>query len=95
MTSSKPRGTITSKTEVSNISAHGIWLLCRDCEYFLSYEEFPWFKDAPVKHIFNLEEPHPGHLYWPDLDVDLSLETIDHPERFPLIANTPTTPDRL
>lgn len=81
--SSKPRGTTPDKTEVSNISAHGIGLLCRDREYFLSYEAFPWFEDAPVKQVFNLEEPHPGHLYWPDLDVDLSLETIEHPERFP------------
>lgn len=89
MTSSKPRGTITSKTKVSNISAHGIWLLCKDREYFLSYKAFPWFEDAPVKQGFNLEEPHPGHLYWSDLDVDLSLETIEHPERLPLIAKYP------
>ena len=87
MTSLEKPGIITSKAEVSNISANGIWLLCSDCEYFLPYEQFPWFENAPVKHIFNLEEPQPGHLYWPDLDVDLSLETIQHPERFPLIAN--------
>jgi hypothetical protein len=87
MTSLEKPGIITSKAEVSNISANGIWLLCSDREYFLPYEQFPWFENAPVKHIFNLEEPHPSHLYWPDLDVDLSLETIQHPERFPLIAN--------
>lgn len=85
---SETHGVITFKTEVSNISVNGLWLLCHDREYFLSYEEFPWFKDAPVKHVFHLEEPHPGHLYWPDLDIDLSLETIQHPERFPLIAST-------
>jgi Protein of unknown function (DUF2442) len=90
MTISEMRGQITSKTEVSNISVNGLWLLCNDHEYFLSYEEFPWFQDAPIKHIFHLEEPHPGHLYWPDLDVDLSLETIQHPERFPLMAQNPT-----
>lgn len=87
MPSLEKPGIITSKTEISNISANGIWLLCGDREYFLPYEQFPWFENAPVKHIFNLEEPHPGHLYWPDLDVDLSLETIQNPERFPLIAN--------
>jgi hypothetical protein len=38
----------------------------------------------PVKHVFKVEEPHPGDLYWPDLDVDLSLDIIQHPERFPL-----------
>ena len=87
MTTSEQRGTITSKAEVSNISAHGIWLLCNDHEFFLSYEAFPWFKNASIKQIFYVEEPHPGHLYWPDLDVDLSLETIQHPERFPLITD--------
>ncbi|PZU96575.1 MAG: DUF2442 domain-containing protein [Leptolyngbya sp.] len=85
---SEAHGVIASKTEVSNISVNGLWLLCHDQEYFLPYEEFSWFRDAPVKHVFNLEEPHPGHLYWPDLDIDLSLETIQHPERFPLIAST-------
>lgn len=90
MTTSNQHGSITSKTEVSNISANGVWLLCHDREYFLPYETFPWFENAPVNHIFNLEEPHPGHLYWPDLDVDLSLETIQHPERFPLVAHAPS-----
>ncbi|MBD2114266.1 MULTISPECIES: DUF2442 domain-containing protein [Cyanophyceae] len=85
---SETHGIITSKTEVSNISVNGLWLLCNDHEYFLPYEEFPWFRDAPVKHVFHLEEPHSGHLYWPDLDVDLSLEVIQHPERFPLVATT-------
>lgn len=77
-------GTTISSLEISSISKHGLWLLYGDQEYFLSHEDFPWFQEAPVKHIFNVEEPHPGHLYWPDLDVDLSLEIIEHPERFPL-----------
>jgi hypothetical protein len=70
MTSRTPGITI-SNLEVSNISKHGLWLIHSDQEYFLPYEQFPWFQEAPVKHIFNVEEPHPGHLYWPDLDVDL------------------------
>ncbi|WP_008317475.1 DUF2442 domain-containing protein [Leptolyngbya sp. PCC 6406] len=88
MTTSGTHGTVTSQTEISNISANGLWLLCRDREYFLPYDQFPWFKDAPIKHVFNLEEPHPGHLYWPDLDVDLSLDIIQHPERFLCIAKS-------
>ena len=53
-------------------------------ELFLPYAEFPWFYDAPVSSLFNVAEPSPGHLYRPDLDVHLGLETIEHPERFPL-----------
>jgi len=50
---------------------------------FLPYDEFPWFKDRPVREILNVEEPQPGHFYWPELDVDLTEEIIEHPERFP------------
>jgi len=81
---SEALGKITSSVEISNISTHGIWLLSGDDEYFLSYDDFPWFKDVPIGRILNVEEPMPGHFYWPDLDIDLSAESIEHPERFPL-----------
>ena len=77
-----------SEVEVTNISVHGVWLLVRDKELFMSYEDFPWFKDQPVKSILNVEEPSPGHFYWPDLDVDLTEQIIEHPERFPLKAKS-------
>ncbi|HZG41025.1 MAG TPA: DUF2442 domain-containing protein [Nodosilinea sp.] len=76
-------GTVTSQTEISNISTNGLWLLYGDREYFLPYDQFPWFKDAPIKHIFNLEEPHPGHLYWPDLDVISPLKSSNTQSDFP------------
>ncbi|WP_406672252.1 DUF2442 domain-containing protein [Natronospira sp.] len=76
-------GNSTSEVEVTNISSHGVWLLAHDKELFMPYEEFPWFKDQPVKSILHVEEPSPGHYYWPDLDVDLTEEIIEHPERFP------------
>ena len=80
-------GQNTSEVEVTNISAHGVWLLVRDHELFISYEDFPWFKDQPVKSILNVKEQSPGHFYWPDIDVDLTAEIIEHPERFPLKAS--------
>lgn len=76
----------TSSIEITHISRHGVWLLAGDKELFMSYEDFPWFKDAPVGKILNVEELHVGHYYWPDLDVDLTAEIIEHPERFPLKA---------
>ena len=83
---SQALGKNTLVVEVTNISNHGIWLLTGEKELFISYEEFPWFKDAPVGKILNVEEPTPGHFYWPELDVDLGIESIEHPERFPLKA---------
>jgi hypothetical protein len=85
MNSSMP-GTSISQVEITHISSHGIWLLANGQELFMSYEDFPWFKDASVGKILNVEEPTPGHFYWPDLDIDLSQEIITHPERFPLKA---------
>ncbi|WP_232420292.1 DUF2442 domain-containing protein [Nitrosococcus watsonii] len=76
------RGNTTSAVEVTNISRHGVWLLAHDRELFMP-EEFPWFKEQPVKAILHVEEPSSGHFYWPDIDVDLTEEIIEHPERFP------------
>jgi hypothetical protein len=82
--SSRALGKSTSAVEVTNISGHGVWLLTADQELFMSYEHFPWFKDVPVGKVLNVQEPAPGHFYWPDLDIDLTSEIIEHPERFPL-----------
>lgn len=87
MSRSQILGVDISETEVVNISSHGIWLCTHDREYFISYEDFPWFKDVPISKILNVQEPTPGNYYWPDLDIDLGIETIQHPERFPLIAH--------
>lgn len=79
--------TSTSAVEVSNVSPHGLWLLLRDQEVFLDFEHFPWFKDAPVGKLFRVELPSEHHLYWPELDIDLAVESIFHPERFPLLSH--------
>ena len=72
--------------QVTDISAHGLWLLIDGRELFLPFDEFPWFKLAPAEAILRLERPQPGHLFWPDLDVDLAIDSIEHPKRYPLKA---------
>ena len=79
-------GDVTSAVEVTNISSHGLWLLAHGREYFLPYTDFPWFKDQPVKAILQVEEPSYGHYYWPAIDVDLTTEIIEQPDRFPHVA---------
>lgn len=56
-------GTTTSVAEVTNISRHGFWILLGDEELLLSYEQFPWFRQATVEQIVNVEWPAPDHLY--------------------------------
>ena len=77
-------GTGTSTAEITNISKHGFWPLLDDRELFLSFDHFPWFKQATVEAILKLDRPAPQHLRWPDLDVDLAVESIEHPGRYPL-----------
>jgi hypothetical protein len=85
-------GADTSEPEVTNISMHGIWLLADGQEHFLAYDDFPWFREAPARAIFNVEEPNPGHFYWPELDVDLGIATIRSPKDYPLIAAHDSVP---
>jgi hypothetical protein len=79
-------GKSTSTAEVTNVSKHGFWILLDNEELFVPFSQFPWFKDAPVSQLLNVEWPQPHHLYWPDLDVDLAVESIRHPEKFPLVS---------
>jgi uncharacterized protein DUF2442 len=83
---SAARGRNTSPVEVSNISPHGFWLLIDKRELFLSFKDFPWFKDASVAAITRVELPSPHHLYWPDLDIDLAVESTENPEKYPLVS---------
>jgi len=77
-------GKNTSETEVTHISSHGVWLLTSGGkEIFMSYEDFPWFFDQPIKVVCNVEELSPGHFYWPDIDVDLSEKIIENPSLYP------------
>ena len=82
---SKVVGKNILKAEVVHISAHGIWLLVYEKEYFLSFKDFPWFKNASISEILNVKLLHENHLFWPALDVDLDLGTIDRLEEYPLI----------
>jgi hypothetical protein len=78
--------TTTSAAEVTHISRHGFWMLLGEEELLLPFEHFPWFRRATIEQITHVERPTPEHLYWPDLDVDLAVESIRRPGDFPLIS---------
>ena len=79
-------GKSISKVEVTNITKHGFWLIVGEEELFLPFKDFPWFKNATLQSILNVELHGSEHLHWPDLDVDLTLESIQHPEKYTLIS---------
>jgi hypothetical protein len=73
--------------EVTNVSQHGFWVFIGERELFVPFRDFPWFKDASIAAITHVELPAPHHLYWPELDVDLAVESIEHPEKYPLVSH--------
>ena len=85
MNSARP-GRSTSPVEVTNVSVHGFWLFVAERELFVPFAQFPWFREAAIGAITNVQLPSPHHLYWPDLDIDLAVESIEHPDEYPLVS---------
>jgi len=81
-------GTSTFPVEITNVSRHGLWVLVGDEELFLPFEHFPWFRDASIEKISVVERPTTDHLYWPLIDIDLSVESIRNPAAFPRLIKT-------
>lgn len=81
--SSSKHGISISEVEVSHVSNGGIWLFVREREYFLPYAQYPWFKNAKLSQIQNVELIHGYHLYWKDLDIDLEIKSIESPGQYP------------
>ncbi len=79
-----------SRPEILNISPFGMWVLMNKKEYFIDYSRYPWFKEANMREIGNVNIiGFNSGLHWPDLDIDVSVEALENPEQFPLIANMP------
>lgn len=79
-------GIATSGVEVTHVSTHGFWVLLGDEELAVPFSDFPWFKQATIEQLTDVQRPTEDHLYWPQLDLDLSVESIRRPEGFPLVS---------
>lgn len=79
-------GTVTLEAEVTNISKHGFWVLLGDEELAVPFVHFPWFENATVGQLADVQRPTENHLHWPQLDIDLSVESIRNPDAFPLMS---------
>ncbi len=87
-TSSKKRGK-SIEASVQGISAQGLWLFAAGKEYFLPHRDFPWFKGAKLEDVLAVETPSEGHFYWPAIDIDLDLESVEQPCNFPVLFDRP------
>ncbi len=85
-------GNTTLDVEVTHVSRHGFWLLIGDEELLLPFDQFPWFRQATIDQISQVERPTAQHLYWPSLDIDLSIDAIRRPADFPLVSGAGRSP---
>lgn len=83
MTSLMPGNDILA-AEVTGASPIGFWLLVADREYFVPFADYPDFLQATIGQLYQLEQLSPNQVYWPDLDIDIDLNALEEPERFPL-----------
>ncbi|MFL6673316.1 MAG: DUF2442 domain-containing protein [Massilia sp.] len=72
-----------SYAEVTSISRRGFWLQFGGEELYLPFVEFPRFEHATVAQICRVECPSAATLYWPALELDLTLENIRNPMAAP------------
>lgn len=89
MKNSLKAGKISSGCEIANISPFGVWLLFGAKEYFLDHKKYPWFRGASVNQVLNVQALSKNHIHWPDLDIDIHLDSLEHPDRYPLIFKSP------
>jgi hypothetical protein len=68
-----------SYAEVTSIGGRGFWLQFGGEELYLPFVDFPQFEHATVAQISRVECPCSAHLYWPALELDLSVESIRNP----------------
>jgi hypothetical protein len=85
---SKLGGKGTLAVEVTQISISGIWLLIDDEEFFLPFEKFPLFRNATVGAIHNVQLVSERGLHWPDLKINLSVESIGKSEHVPQLVKS-------
>ena len=69
------------------INNQGVMISMEGNDYFLSYNRVPWMKDATVRNILNIKMSGKNAIEWPDLDIDLEIDSLKHPERYPLVMN--------
>lgn len=67
------------------INSQGMMLSVQGQDYFVSYNRVPWLRDARVSSVLNVRMSGNRAIEWPELDVDLEIESLKHPERYPLV----------
>ena len=85
MQTASNNNSVSTSASVLMINAQGIMLSVQGHDYFLSYNRIPWMQDAPICSVWNVQMSGTEAIEWPDLNVDLEIDSLRHPERYPLV----------
>lgn len=85
MQSSLKNNISSTSADVLMINDKGIMISVQGQDYFLSYNRVPWMRDATISDVLNVRMSGKNAIEWPKLDVDLEVDSLKHPERYPLI----------
>ncbi|MBQ8939058.1 MAG: DUF2442 domain-containing protein [Paludibacteraceae bacterium] len=67
------------------INDKGVMISVQGQDYFLSFNRVPWMRDATINEVLDVQMSGKNAIEWPKLDVDLEVESLKHPERYPLL----------
>ena len=67
------------------INAQGIMISVGGQDFFLSYNRIPWMREASIKDVLDVQMCGNEAIEWPSLDIDLEIDSLRHPERYPLL----------
>lgn len=85
MQTSLKSNTNSTLADVLMINDKGIMISVLGQDYFLSYNRVPWMRDATINEVLDIRMSGKNAIEWPKLDVDLEIESLRHPERYPLL----------
>jgi hypothetical protein len=76
----------TYKPLITNIERKGFWILVNDVELFVPFDSYPDFENATLSQLFAFRSDENGQAFhWDELDVDIEIDALKYPERYPLL----------
>lgn len=67
------------------INDQGLMISVQGQDFFLSYNRIPWMRNASIADALYVTMSGRNAIEWPNLDVDLEIESLKHPEQYPLV----------
>lgn len=74
-----------TSANVLMINDKGLMLSVLGQDYFISFNRLPWMKDAAIRDVLDVQMCGDDAIEWPKLDIDLEIDSLKHPERYPLV----------